>query len=86
MVDKDKSILQKALRAIEESLSLVAKKRFGDDLKAQATFKMETLARIETSTDLASAVADVDLVIEAIVENVQLKQQLFAQIEAASKP
>jgi 3-hydroxyacyl-CoA dehydrogenase len=86
MVDKDKSILQKAMRAIDGSLSLVAKKRFPDDLNAQAAFKRETVARIQTSTDLANAVADVDLVIEAIPEDLQLKRQLFAQVEAASKP
>jgi 3-hydroxybutyryl-CoA dehydrogenase len=41
---------------------------------------------IRRYTDLAQAVADVDLVIEAITENVALKREIFAKIDAAAAP
>ncbi|ELY58287.1 3-hydroxyacyl-CoA dehydrogenase/enoyl-CoA hydratase family protein [Natronococcus jeotgali] len=39
------------------------------------------LERIETTTDLENAVADADLVIEAAPENLELKRELFANLE-----
>ncbi len=46
----------------------------------------ETLDRIEGHTDLEAAVADADLVIEAIPEEMDLKQSTFSQVEAATSP
>jgi len=40
------------------------------------------LARINTSTDLESAVKEADFVIEAIPENLELKQKTFADLDA----
>lgn len=37
--------------------------------------------RLTTTTDLDTAAADVDLVIEAAVENLEIKQQLFARLD-----
>jgi 3-hydroxybutyryl-CoA dehydrogenase len=44
-----------------------------------------TLARI-TTTDSRTDLADVDLVVEAIAEQLDLKQQLFAELDAICKP
>ena len=44
-----------------------------------------TMARMTDATDLA-ALADADLVIEAIFENLQVKQQLFARLHEVCKP
>ncbi|MFC6717996.1 3-hydroxyacyl-CoA dehydrogenase/enoyl-CoA hydratase family protein [Natrialbaceae archaeon GCM10025810] len=41
----------------------------------------EILDRIETTTDLEEAVADADLVIEAAPENLELKHDIFADLE-----
>jgi 3-hydroxybutyryl-CoA dehydrogenase len=43
-----------------------------------------TLARIEGTTDLADAVADADLVIEAVPEDMDLKKNVFADVEDAT--
>jgi 3-hydroxybutyryl-CoA dehydrogenase len=40
--------------------------------------------RVSLHADLAAAVAGADVVIEAALENMELKQKLFAQIEAAA--
>lgn len=39
------------------------------------------LARIEGTTDLTKAVSDADLVIEAIVEDIDIKKQVFREID-----
>lgn len=44
------------------------------------------LARITATGDLAEAVADTDLVMEAAPEKPELKQAIFAGIEAAARP
>jgi 3-hydroxyacyl-CoA dehydrogenase len=44
------------------------------------------LARISPTTDLAAACADVDLVVEAIPEDLGLKVQLFRQLDALAPP
>jgi 3-hydroxybutyryl-CoA dehydrogenase len=43
------------------------------------------LAAIRMSTDLAGSVADADLVIEAIVEDLPVKQKLFRELERTSR-
>ena len=44
--------------------------------------KAATLDRIGGTTDLSEAVADVDLVIEAVPEDVDLKRETFEEVEA----
>lgn len=48
--------------------------------------KEDTLSNITTFTDLQSGVADVDLVVEAAIENVELKLQLFKDLDQFTKP
>jgi 3-hydroxybutyryl-CoA dehydrogenase len=43
-----------------------------------------TLERIEGTTDLAAAVADADLVVEAVPEDMDLKKDVFSDVEAAA--
>lgn len=44
----------------------------------------DAVASIQTTTDTAEAVADADIVIEAVPENLELKRQVWAQIGAAA--
>ena len=46
----------------------------------------ETLARISTSTDRAAACADADLVVEAVPEDLALKNGIFRELGALVKP
>ncbi|MEM9458947.1 MAG: 3-hydroxyacyl-CoA dehydrogenase family protein [Myxococcota bacterium] len=45
-----------------------------------------TLAALEGQTDLARAVTDADIVIEAVPEKIELKQQLFGQVAGHVAP
>jgi 3-hydroxybutyryl-CoA dehydrogenase len=59
--------------------------RIRDNLKAIG-LDPATAARVTLHSELATAVADADFVIEAAPEDLTLKQGLFAEIEDAAKP
>ena len=73
--------LERGMATITKNLDrLVAKERITEQVKAS------TLANLKTFTDLKSAVADADLVVEAAVERVDLKLNLFKDLDAHTKP
>jgi 3-hydroxybutyryl-CoA dehydrogenase len=77
MHDVSAAILEKALLIIGQNLQK------GVDLgKVQPAEKDATLARIAAVTDLAAAARDADLVIEAVPEDMALKQDLFKSLDA----
>ncbi len=68
--------LQQALEDIQANLQRLM--GFGLVTQDQAEF---TPARIHTSTELGEVAADTDLVVEAVFEDLELKQQLFQQLD-----
>ena len=46
----------------------------------------EIFARLRSTTDFKDAVKDVDVVIEAVPENLELKKKIFADLDKACKP
>ena len=44
----------------------------------------ETMGRVSTETDANKAAVSTDLVIEAIVENLDIKQKLFSGLDKAA--
>lgn len=81
LVDIKQEFLDKALKTISTNLDRQVKK--GVLTEAQ---KSETLNNITPTTDLSSAVKDVDLVIEAVNENFELKQSIFKTLDEHCKP
>jgi len=76
MMDINQSALDKALVVIGKNMDRqVAKGTLTEETKQQA------LGRIKTYTDMASAVADADLVVEAATENIELKLNIFKQLD-----
>jgi 3-hydroxybutyryl-CoA dehydrogenase len=79
LVDVRQESLDKALQTISKNLDRqVAKGTLTEEAKEQ------TLANITTFTDLAAAVSDRDLVVEAATENIDLKLAIFKQLDAAA--
>ena len=77
--DVHPELIQKAIGGIEKGLSkLVAKGR----LEEQA--KLDILSRIAAANGLEDA-ADADLVVEAVVENRDIKRQIFLKLEEVCK-
>jgi 3-hydroxybutyryl-CoA dehydrogenase len=75
-VDKASAVVDKVRRSLDRAVSK-GKLTEGD--------RDATLGRI-TTTDSRGDLADVDLVVEAIAEQLDLKQQLFAELDAICKP
>ncbi|KAG0047393.1 hypothetical protein BGZ83_007541 [Gryganskiella cystojenkinii] len=81
MVDLNADALKKGQDIITSSLKRVAKKQFPEDAAKQSEFIEKTMTRVKTSTDSEAASKDADLIIEAIVENLKTKQQLFSMLD-----
>lgn len=78
--DTSEEALARALAGIERSYGKFVEKgkMTGEDL-------VGAVGRITTTTDLHAADAS-DLIIEAVFENVEVKQQIFRQLDAIAKP
>lgn len=74
--DTSEDQLEKALKAIARSLDKSVEKG-----RLTAESRDVILGRIKTTTDLAEAVQDADLVIEAVFENLALKKDIFEGID-----
>jgi len=76
MEDVDEEFLHNGMNKIKAFLkgSLERKKITQIDVD-------NTLSRLKTSTDLSKAAADADVVIEAIVEDIKIKQTTFEQLD-----
>ncbi|KAF6130336.1 hydroxyacyl-CoA dehydrogenase [Phyllostomus discolor] len=81
LVDQTEDILAKSKKGIEESLRRIAKKKFAENPKAGDEFVGKALSSISTNTDAASVVHSVDLVVEAIVEKLEVKTELFKRLD-----
>lgn len=73
--DLQNSLVKDGLKSIKRGLD-----RWEDNNLLTGQDKDEVLGRITGTTDLAVA-GDVDLVIEAVVENMAVKKQLFAELD-----
>lgn len=84
LVDVNNDVLGKAQASIKKNLQRVAKKQFKDSEENQAKFVDESLSRVTASVDIPATVKTTDLVIEAIIENLKIKHDLFSSIDKVS--
>jgi 3-hydroxybutyryl-CoA dehydrogenase len=76
LVDVNAAQLDKAIQTIGKNLDRqIAKGSLTEDQKTA------TLSRLQTQTDLATGVSGADLVVEAATENIELKLNIFRQID-----
>jgi 3-hydroxybutyryl-CoA dehydrogenase len=80
LVDAVAPALDRARSAIEKSLG-----KFVEKGKLSAADRDAALGRLATGTDAAS-LADVDYVVEAIIEDAAAKRELFARLDAITRP
>lgn len=81
LVDVSNEILKKSTTFIEGSLKRIAKKKFADKPEAGDEFIQKVMKNVSTSTDATSVVRSTDLILEAIVENIKIKQELFSNLD-----
>jgi len=80
LIDVVPEQLERATAAIERSVEkLHGKGRLTDEQQEAA------LANVATAGEI-SAAADADLVVEAVVENLEMKKQVFAELDDISRP
>ncbi len=80
MVEINDEALSRGLGIISKNYTITVQKG------KLAADKMQERLDLITGTTNYSALADVDLVIEAVFENLELKQEIFAKLDKACKP
>ncbi len=81
LIDVSEEALDRGLSTIEKNLDrMVSKERITD------AEKQETLSNITLYTNLAEGVSDIDLVVEAATENLDLKLNIFRELDAHCTP
>ena len=78
LIDVDQEALSKALQTISKNLDRLVSKG-----KIEEATKLQTLSNISTFTEITEGVEYASLVIEAATENVDLKLNIFKQLDAA---
>jgi 3-hydroxybutyryl-CoA dehydrogenase len=75
-------------RFVEEGLATIKfhLDRAVEKEKVVAKEAKATIGRIKGTTDLQDATAEVDLVIEAVVEDMRVKKEVFAELDVICKP
>ncbi|MHA1230383.1 MAG: 3-hydroxyacyl-CoA dehydrogenase family protein [Candidatus Helarchaeota archaeon] len=77
LVDLDQKILDKAVDMIKKNLE----KHYVKKNKMSEDEAKEILGRVHTFTNLNEGIKDVQLIIEAIFENMEIKQNLFKELD-----
>ena len=81
LIDISDNLLIKAIETININLDRQVRKEIIDE-----EIKIKTIANISTFTEIKTAVYDTDLVVEAATENLDLKLDIFRQLDAACPP
>ena len=80
LVEVSDELIQKGLNGIEKSLA-----KFVEKGTLTAAQKDAALGRLRGSTNSAD-LADADLIVEAIIENLAIKRDVYAKLDAICKP
>jgi 3-hydroxybutyryl-CoA dehydrogenase len=79
--DISQEFVDSGMRMINKSIQRFLKKQVVTEAEAK-----EILARIHPMLDLKEAVADADLIVEAVPEKVEIKRSVFAEVDKFAKP
>lgn len=86
LVDVSQEVLGKSQTNIRQSLERVAKKQFTANPQEGKKFVDDVIARLSLETSPEKAVKSADVVVEAIIENMERKHELFKVLDAAAPP
>jgi len=82
MVDLNEEVLSQGMRGIDERLE----RHFVSKDRMSAEEKKATMGRIKCGTSIAGAVKDADFVMEAVVENLGVKKEIFGSLHESAPP
>lgn len=81
LIDVSQAALDRGMATIEKNLERqVAKESITEEVK------LSTLSNLTTYTSISEGVKNVELVVEAATENVDLKLKIFADLDKATEP
>jgi 3-hydroxybutyryl-CoA dehydrogenase len=81
LMDLNEDLLKKGLAGIRSNLSLMAEHGIGKVKEIEGV-----LSRVRTTTDLGEAAREAQFVVEAVSENLDLKQRIFRDLDALCPP
>lgn len=81
LMDLQEDLLVRAIENIRGNLGLMAQKGIVSAAEIEPAIQ-----RIKTTTDLQEAVSQAQFVVEAVLEKLELKQQIFKDIDSFSPP
>ena len=81
LLDIKDEILSKALQSIRLNLSMMARKGI-----ISKSVIDTIISRIKTTTNMAEAASEAQLIIEAVTENLELKQKVFQDLDQLCPP
>lgn len=86
LVDLNQDALNKGLKSIEGSLTKIHTKKMKDQSSEKVEEKVkEVMNRIQSSTDV-NELKDCEIVVEAIIENLEIKKKFYKQLGEICKP
>jgi len=83
LFDVEAGMLEKAKGSLQKNMLRVLAKKKVEDSEAQKKVA-EIMAKISLSTDVETCAKSADVVVEAIVENLGIKQKVFKTLDAAA--
>lgn len=86
VLDLNPDVLQKSRAGIEKSVRRMALKKHQSDAALADKDVEQVMSKVEFTTNMADAADNTDLVIEAIVENMDVKKKVWADWDKAAKP
>lgn len=86
LVEVNETLALKSKDGIAKKLQRAARRKFRDDPSQQAIYFRDAVSRLTTTTNLTESVRSADLVIEAIIEKISAKLEMFAIIDKVSVP
>jgi len=81
LMDLQNDLLSNAIESIQANLSLMAQKGIISETEIQPAVQ-----RVQTTTDLEEAAYRAQFVVEAVSEKLELKQDIFKDLDAVSPP
>lgn len=81
LVDISREVLDRTLSLMKDSFAIMVEEGANTKAEGEKAFAMLTL-----TTDRDAACREADLLMEALPENVELKQKVFAELDAVCKP
>jgi len=78
--------LEASRTSITTGLTRLAKRKYKEDPAAASAWVQEVAGRVRWVGSAEEAVAEADLVVEAVLEDLQVKRDLFGRLDAAAPP